>query len=242
MAKQDDGNKGPRKTPSKRRNIDYSNAKLVKEIPKTEEGWVEGKDPVTGKKMWYRESGTPPSVTPKTPGTPPTPVLPKKAPMLKPSNVKPKPGTPDTKPKKLPETYKQEVVYMDEPIDTPPEKVAAQSDVAGRSEYQENLGFYNPDFREILFSEAGTGGMSRATKMYVDRKTGLPLKGEPTSFYDASGKYNPAYSSDKPYSQNVPKSAISLAPGNEVNKESVDVLLSNTKNPVTRVGTKQEIP
>lgn len=240
MAKQDDGNKGPRKTPSAKRNIDYSKATRVKEVPKSEEGWVEGKDPISGKKMWYRERGTEPRDIPGHPGTPPQPKTTISAPKLRPRPVTPTPGTPGKLPEKKPDTYKQEVVYMDDEFVTP-EKVAAQSDVAGRSEYQENLGFYNPDFREMQFSEAGTGGMSKATKMYVDRKTGLPLQGEPTGFYDASGKYSPKYSSDKPYNQNVPKSAISLAPGPEVNKSSVEEILSNTKNPVTRVGTKQEM-
>jgi len=235
MAKQDDGgkkkpnlNKASRTTLTKTP-IDYSKAREVSVVPA---GYTEVvKD---GETYFIKEGEKKPTHTPGTPGkpVPPTP----KAPRI--GKVTPRKPTPPTDPKDTDPEFWNDVVRMKKKT-TIPEKVGVQLDVAGRSEFQENMNFQNPNFRVMEFSEAGTGGMSKATKMEVDRTTGRPI--DPLKSFDEKGNYVPFFTGDKPYNQIVPKSAVSLAAGPEVNTSTTEDILSNTKNPVIRVGTKQEV-
>ena len=238
MAKQD---QDPRRKPkqnastSEKRPLDYTKAKLVSTAPTGPEWRLEEKD---GKKYYVREKEKP-----KTPGEPKpgTPVLPpNRIPkpkqgtgnLNKPKPTPPKPGVPK------PGSYEQEIVYLEDGTKTTPEKVAANLDVAGRIEYKVDPSFQNEKLIQVLYPEAGTGGYASQKTAYADRLTGIVQPQSVMDEWAKTQKYVPVTEGRKYWE--APESAVSLAPGQEVNKDQVSTMLSNTKNPVARVNTTQE--
>jgi len=242
MAKQDDGgkkkpnlNRAPSVKSGLGRVIDYSTAEKVTEIP---EGYTESVDPITGKTFYYKESETKPIKSSST----------SRSSNLQPTQnkvVAPKINKPlkdkseltigrETKP-----SYKQHVVYKEGPIKeaTSP---AVNLDVAPRVEHKVNTGYSNPNLKLIEYPEAGTGGYSKSTQKMADAKTGIIQPQSVIDAYTKTGVYTPV-TEGVDYRSWRPESAVSLAPGQEVNKSTTPNLLSNTKNPVAEIGTKQEM-
>lgn len=243
MAKQDDGgkkkpnlNRAPSVKSNLGRKIDYSTAEKVTEVP---EGYVESVDPISGKTFYYKESEIKPvksSSTSRSSNI--TPTTPKK--VIAPSVKKPlKDRSELTIGRKTEPAYKQHVVYKEGPVKEAVSP-AVNLDVSGRVEHKVNTGYSNPNLKLIEYPEAGTGGYSKSVQKMADAKTGIIQPQSVIDAYTKTGVYTPVTEGVN-YTSWRPESAVSLAPGAEVNKSSVSSMMSNTKNPVAEVGTKQEM-
>lgn len=211
--------------------LDYSKSKLVE---KTEDQLLkEGykKDIKDGKAYFYKEKE---SNTPKTP-KPPTPdkVRTISAPKIGTSTPKkphPKPGVPA----KPIDDYSQEIVHLKTPIMETP---AVNSDVSARQEEKRDAlgtGMYQISYPDLK----GGGGMSKATTEIFNNDPSKGAIGAHISGFDNSG--NPIFSGK---TQNDFKARDIGGVGlmsNDVNKNSVETQLANSKNPVETTGNKSQ--
>jgi hypothetical protein len=219
--------------PKPKRPLDYSKSK---ESDKTrqqllDEGYKEIRE--NGKTHYYKESE---STSPKleTSGSAITirPTL-KKAPsigMIKKrqpiehSNIIPK-----TKPS---ESYNQEVVHLKENII--PKAVGVNSDISARSEEKRND--YG-NMYTISYPDLKNGaGMSKATTEMFNNDPSKGAIGAHISGHDSNG--NPIFSG-KTQKDFTPEGRGQTAiMSNDVNKNSLDYQLGNSKNPIERTGNK----
>lgn len=218
-----------------KRPLDYSKAKQVQKTKEQllAEGYKENiKD---GKPFYYKESesSTPPTVRPETHTNKPKMT---KAPSISGAKVKPK--QPTAKPGT--DSYSQEVVYLPETATPPPPKpkdVGVNSDISVRGEEKRNA--LGTNMYTISYPDTkGGGGMSKASTEIFSNEPGKI--GAHISGFDANG--NPIFSG-KTQADFTPQNQGSLSlMSNDVNKNSLDYQLQNSKNPIETTGNKyQEI-
>ena len=234
----------PEDKPKKSAQLDYSKSRKVSqaEIEKLKsQGYVQGKDPVTGGDVWYKQganvkegkpSGSkriiaPPVKKPISTGVT-KPVRP-----IKSSNIK----------KPLPEESQwQDIVYTD-PVKTETTDVAANLDVGAAG--GERRDYVTDDVYSISYPDTkGGGGYSKATKKFFDisgKELDTGGKEDLTSMY-VDGKYTPKFVPGMTQASaiNTPQGQGSmLLTGEATNANTLEEQLLNSKNPVLRRGTDQ---
>jgi hypothetical protein len=224
--------KRPPQTP--RKPLDYSKAKEVQGKTREQllsEGYTEQvKD---GKTYFSKqsESSTPPSVN----------IAPVRQKMTKAPVVgSPKPVRRTPPPTPGTETDSQEIVYLN----TPPPKtltknIGVNSDVSVRGEEKRTA--LGTNMYSISYPDTkGGGGMSKATTEIFNNDPKKGAIGAHISGFDANG--SPIFSG-KTQNDFTPQNQGSLSlMSNDVNKNSLDYQLSNSKQPVETTGNKyQEI-
>jgi hypothetical protein len=220
--------KRPPQTP--RKPLDYSKANEVQGKTREQllsEGYTEQvKD---GKTYFAKQSE---SSAPPSNNTPPVRPRMTKAPVTgnpKPvrRNPTPTPGT---------QTDTQEIVYINS---APPKSVGVNSDVSVRGEEKRNA--LGTNMYTISYPDTrGGGGMSKATTEIFNNDPSKGKIGAHISGFDANG--NPIFSG-KTQNDFTPQNQGSTSlMSNDVNKNSVDYQLSNSKQPIETTGNKyQEI-
>jgi len=214
-----------------KKQLDYSKSKKVEKTPEQliSEGYKEEKK--DGKTYYVKQgqSDTPKSETPRR-------VYP--APPKKSSTVgSGKPQLPRrTPPTTLPPTEKdfQDIVYIEDKV---PPLVGVNTDIEAKGEEKRTALGTNAYMISYPDTKGG-GGMSKATEVIFNNDPTIGKIGDQIIYDPVTGKPTFTGKSQKDFtSQNM--GSIRLI-SNDVNKNSVDYQLSNSKNPVANIGDKMQ--